>query len=64
MEDKIRSTGAGLVDKTNIAQFLGVSKRQIDNLRKEGLPFIKLGRLVRFDLNSVHKWIQEQEERQ
>ena len=34
-----------------------ISRSTVDNWKKEGLPFIKIGRSVRFDEKEVEKWI-------
>jgi excisionase family DNA binding protein len=34
-----------------------ISRSTVDNWKKEGLPFIKIGRSVRFDEKEVDKWI-------
>ena len=36
-----------------------ISRSTVDNWKKEGLPFIKIGRSVRFDEKEVEKWINE-----
>ena len=36
-----------------------ISRSTVDNWKKEGLPFIKIGRSVRFDEKDVEKWINE-----
>lgn len=39
---------------------LNISKSQLDKLRRKGLPDMKLGhRTLRFDLDEVNKWLQE-----
>lgn len=44
----------------DVKKFLQVSRTTIHNLMKyEGLPFIKLGRSVRFDPRDVGKWWNE-----
>lgn len=52
---------AGLVGTKDAAQFLGVSRRQVGVLRaKEGLPWVKLGERVRFDLKDLREWLENQ----
>ena len=36
-----------------------VSRATIDNWKKQGMPFLKIGRSVRFDENEVEIWIRE-----
>lgn len=49
-------TTAELSDK------LKVTRQAIWNWRKQGLPAVKIGRAVRFDLNAVNDWINKQNE--
>jgi excisionase family DNA binding protein len=47
-----------LMTKAAVAEMLGVSRRTVDRMRREGLlPSIRLRRCVRFDLQDVHKLI-------
>jgi excisionase family DNA binding protein len=47
-----------LMTKTAVAQMLGVSKRTLDRMRREGLlPSVRLRGCVRFELQDVHKLI-------
>jgi excisionase family DNA binding protein len=39
------------------ATFLGCSERQIARLREEGLPFVRVGGLVRFIPSKVMAWL-------
>jgi excisionase family DNA binding protein len=44
----------GLLDKKALARELSVSARTIDNLMaRRAIPYIKVGRLVRFDVQKV-----------
>ena len=44
----------GLLDKKTLAQELNVSVRTVDNLMaRRAIPYIKIGRLVRFDVQKV-----------
>ena len=36
-----------------------ISRSTVDNWKKEGLPYIKIGRSVRFVEKEVEKWINE-----
>jgi len=36
-----------------------VSRATIDNWKKQGMPYLKIGRSVRFEENEVEKWIRE-----
>lgn len=44
----------GLLDKRSLARELSVSVRTVDNLMaRRAIPCVKIGRLVRFDLQRV-----------
>ena len=47
-----------LIGRKELAQFLGVSPSFISKMMAlEGLPYVRIGRAVRFDLNEVRKWL-------
>lgn len=48
-----------LVDTNELAKLLSVSKSTIVKLRKEGLPIIRIGDAVRFDIENVFQFIKE-----
>jgi excisionase family DNA binding protein len=41
----------------DLAEMLQVTRTTIYNLKKKGLPFIKLGRNIRFDRDEVIEWV-------
>lgn len=41
----------------DVAEMLQVTRTTIYNLKKQGLPFIKLGKNIRFDENDVVDWM-------
>jgi len=43
-----------------VARFTRCSIRQVGYLREEGLPFVRIGRLVRFDPSQVTAWLLNQ----
>jgi len=47
------------VTTLELMKLLKVSKRTIVYWREQGMPFKKINRLVRFDLDEVKKWIDE-----
>jgi excisionase family DNA binding protein len=52
--------GDGLMSKPGVALWLEVSVGTIDRYcKEEGLPFIKMGRTVRFDRAHVGRWVDE-----
>ncbi|TEB08617.1 Helix-turn-helix domain protein [Pelotomaculum schinkii] len=44
-----------------LCEWLKISRRTTERWRKEGLPFIKQGRLVRFDKQVVVEWLKSKE---
>ena len=51
----------GLLNRTKVAELLGVSKRTIDNLVTQGLPYVLLGRrTARFDPAEVMAWVKRE----
>jgi len=48
-----------LVDVKTLAGILSVKQKTIyDWIHKGYIPFVKLGRLVRFDENEIKKWLE------
>jgi excisionase family DNA binding protein len=41
----------------DVAEMLQVTRTTIYNLKKQGLPFIKLGKNIRFDQDEVVDWV-------
>lgn len=41
----------------DVAEMLQVTRTTIYNLKKKGLPFIKLGKNIRFDQEQVVEWV-------
>ena len=53
---KINYREIGFLNRLEMAQFLGVSERKLSTMmRNRQIPFLKLDRSVRFDLNEVIK---------
>jgi excisionase family DNA binding protein len=49
-----------LVGITDIAQYVGLSKHTVYTMvSQRRIPFVKIGRLTRFDLRSVDSWIKQ-----
>lgn len=46
-----------LITIQEIQTIYSISRSTVDRWRKEGLPFTKVGRGVRFDEDDVHEWI-------
>jgi excisionase family DNA binding protein len=53
-----------LLDKKELAEWLGISIPTIDRWRKDGLPFIQTGKLVRFQKTKVQSWLDERSHNQ
>lgn len=50
-----------LIDISTLAKFLGVGERYVRRMVAERrVPTVKVGRLVRFDLGDIRRWIEEQ----
>lgn len=41
----------------DVAEMLQVTRTTIYNLKKKGMPFIKLGKNIRFDQDEVVNWV-------
>lgn len=48
------------ITTAELAELLKVSRQAIYNWRMNGLPFVKIGSRIRFDLEAVNEWINEQ----
>lgn len=51
--------GEELITLNELCQTLKISRSTVDRWRREGLPFKKVGRGVRFDKGEALKWIKE-----
>jgi len=52
-----------MLNKKQIAEHYAVSVPTIDRLMKEGLPYVKVGKNVRFDLDEVKEWLKNKREK-
>ena len=48
-----------MLTRRELAKELKCSERTVDNWRDEGLPTIKKGKYVRFELDKVIEWLKE-----
>ncbi len=48
-----------ILTKKQVASLTGFPVRTIDRARKDGLPYIKKGRSVRFDAKDVSVWVEK-----
>lgn len=46
----------GYVTTKEVAAYYKVTEQTVYNWRQEGLPYKKLGRAVRFDLDEIEQW--------
>lgn len=46
-----------MITSKELQEIYSLSRSTIDRWRKEGLPVVKVGRSVRFDLDNVQEWI-------
>jgi excisionase family DNA binding protein len=55
------STEWPLLDAGSVADALGTTRRHVQRLVAERrIPFLKVGRFVRFDQNEINRWLEEQ----
>ncbi|HPO05027.1 MAG TPA: helix-turn-helix domain-containing protein [Bacillota bacterium] len=47
----------------DVSEMLQVTRTTIYNFKKRGMPFIKLGKTIRFDQDEVIDWIKANNER-
>ena len=43
----------------DVSEMLQVSRVTVYNLKKKGMPFLKIGKNIRFDEKEVVEWIRE-----
>ncbi len=49
-----------LINVDELAQYLGVKKSTLYSwVSQRRIPFVKCGRLTKFDLRNIDKWIEE-----
>jgi hypothetical protein len=51
------STPPGWITEKELARHLGISARHLVNLRRSGLPYIALGKVIRYDTREVEQFI-------
>lgn len=50
---------ARLVDQAGAAEYLGLTEDQVRGLKyRRAIPFVKVGRSLRFDLRDLERWIE------
>lgn len=61
---KVKEIERTWLDMGQLCDYLGISQSQSYNLRRRGLPYCKVGKLVRFDKRKVDKFITKYEVRE
>jgi hypothetical protein len=51
------STPPGWITEPQLARHLGISARHLINLRRGGLPYIALGKVIRYSLPEVELYL-------
>ena len=63
-KDSIMASEIRFLTIEQVAEMLQVTRTTIYNLKKKGLPFIKLGKNIRFDEDEVVKWIRSNQQQE
>lgn len=50
-----------LLTVDELCEWLKVTRKTTERWRKDGMPYLKIGRTVRFDRTEVVKWIEEKQ---
>jgi excisionase family DNA binding protein len=53
----IRPITDKLLTRADLAKFLQVTTRTVDNLRAKGMPTVMVGASPRFDKSAVQQWL-------
>lgn len=48
-----------ILTRDQLAKLLQVTEKTVDRLRKEGMPFFKVGTNIRFEKEAVLNWLKE-----
>lgn len=49
-----------LYTSKDLEEYFQVTRYAIMQWREEGMPFKKIGGVIRFDMEAVNKWVEEQ----
>ena len=53
-------TGRRIVDRAGVAEYLHVGERAVKTLvETRRIPFVRVGRHIRFDLDRIDAWLDE-----
>ena len=61
---KLREVERIWLDTGELCDYLGISQSQSYELRKRGQPYVKVGKLVRFDKRAVDRFMKKREVRE
>ena len=48
------------LSKQQTCHYLGISNKTLDSWIKKGLPYIRVGKTIRFDKAEINRWLQNQ----
>lgn len=48
------------LNKQQACNYLSISNNTLDSWIKQGLPYIRVGKTVRFDKTEINRWLQNQ----
>jgi len=48
-----------LLNVDEACEFLSISRTKLYDLKKEGMPYIKLGNTIRFDKDQILEWVRQ-----
>lgn len=48
------------LNKQQACNYLNISNNTLDSWIKQGLPYIRVGKTVRFDKTEINRWLQNQ----
>lgn len=49
------------LNKQQTCHYLGISNNTLDSWIKKGLPYIRVGKTIRFDKAEINRWLQNQQ---
>ena len=49
------------LNKQQTCHYLGISNNTLDSWIKKGLPYIRVGKTIRFDRAEINRWLQNQQ---
>jgi len=61
LEGLAANRGPSLLDRAGLARELGCSLASVDRMARQGLPFVRVGSVGRFDLQLVRDWLAGEE---